>query len=191
MAADLHIHIRTPLVTEGVMSAFFSNHIGNAYYDTGTEAAEHHKPTRTDLRMILDECAREAPEMELTLNYYRSVLDTDSNWRDDGTLNQDIYLPSYAFMVMCATPQVWVGEVSWLKAALFENGEETFVPNAVGRLAQLFDDDSGVIITDDFITRAANAMMEDNQTSYSVASPEPIVEFLQKHLGKRAFTISW
>ena len=87
------------------------------------------------------------------------------------------------------TPRVWVGEVSWLKAALFED-PDTFIPDPVLKVSEVVGEDFPVI-TDDLIERVEDALEVDNRTSYSVSKPEPVVKFLQGHKGKRCFTISW
>lgn len=91
---------------------------------------------------------------------------------------------------LCAeTPDIWVGEVSWLKAAILDSPAE-FIPDPVGKIAEIIGDEFP-IIDDDLINRITEAMDIDNKTSYSVANPEHVVEFLERHRGKAVFTISW
>ena len=87
------------------------------------------------------------------------------------------------------TPQIWVGEVSWLKAALFEDSE-SFIPDPVGAISELVGEDLPVI-DDSFIVKIKEAMAIPNETGYSLANAEEIVVFLEEHKGKRVFTISW
>jgi hypothetical protein len=105
----------------------------------------------------------------------------------DFTDNRVIYM--YIDMdVIYRTPNVWIGEVSWLKAALF-GGEERYIPDPVGRISEIFD---GLItITDDIIRLAREAMRLDNKTQYKIADPKKVTEFLEQYKGKKAFTIAW
>lgn len=88
-----------------------------------------------------------------------------------------------------STPNVWVGEVSWLKAALFED-DDTYIPDPIGKLSELIDD--GVTTIDEkFITMVEKAFGHPNQTDYSIANVTEVVEFLREHIGKRIFAVSW
>lgn len=73
-----------------------------------------------------------------------------------------------AYALISHTPSVWVGEVSWLKAALFEN-EEDFVPGVVVQISDLIGQDLPVI--DDQLIAKARAILErgDNVTNYAVS----------------------
>jgi hypothetical protein len=87
------------------------------------------------------------------------------------------------------TPNVWVGEVSWLKAALFEDSE-TFVPDLVQAVHEIVGEDFPVI-NDTLIDKLNKAMHAGNKTAYSTADDNEIVKFLKKHRGKKVFTVSW
>lgn len=85
--------------------------------------------------------------------------------------------------------QIWVGEVSWLKAMMLE-ATETYVPAAVGKIRELIGEDLPVI-DDDLIAKVREAFESTNDTSYSIADVDDIVRFLEVHRGKKVFTISW
>ena len=87
------------------------------------------------------------------------------------------------------TPSVWVGEVSWLKAALFDDSE-AFIPDPVGAISELVGEDLPVI-DDSFMEKVKEAMAMPNETGYSLAHAEEILAFLEEHKGKQVFTISW
>lgn len=93
------------------------------------------------------------------------------------------------FETMANTPNVRVGDVSWLKAALFD-ADETFIPDAIGALAELFDED-GTLIDDALIQAARKALALPNSTGYEVADSSPVLAFLEANKGQRAITISW
>lgn len=94
-----------------------------------------------------------------------------------------------AFHKIARTPNVWVGEVSWLKAALFED-EEKYIPTAIEQIHEIIGEDLPVI-DDELIARIEQALRLPNKTRYRVAKPEEVVEFLRKYKGERCFTVSW
>lgn len=92
------------------------------------------------------------------------------------------------------TPNYRVGEVSWLKASLFEDGEEDFVPNPIMNLSKVFPEakaDDLTVITDEVIEKTKEAFGDPNQTSYQVEELEPLIDFLVEHKGKKVFSVSW
>lgn len=93
------------------------------------------------------------------------------------------------FSKIADTPNVWIGEVSWLKAAFCDN-DETFIPNTVGEVHDIIGEDLPVI-DDELIQKILKAFDLENKTSYSLAKKEDIEKFLLEHKGKKAFTVSW
>lgn len=87
-------------------------------------------------------------------------------------------------------PQCWVGEVSWLKASLLQDGE-TYIPDIVGNVAELVD--NLPVITDELIAQIkAAAMTAGNRTSYKVIDgSDELIDFLKKYKGHRVGGISW
>jgi hypothetical protein len=87
------------------------------------------------------------------------------------------------------TPNIWIGEVSWLKAALFEDNK--YIPEPVMAVRELLGDDP-VLITEEFIQAVSDALTQQNTTHYSVTNRvDEVVAFLRMHLGKLAYPISW
>jgi len=95
-----------------------------------------------------------------------------------------------AYEVISDTPQVWVGEVSWLKAALFDD-KHAYLPGAVERIAAIIPCSHSVPITNDLIEQVGKAFDIPNTTQYDLASRDQIVAFLNEHKGNEAFTVSW
>jgi hypothetical protein len=87
------------------------------------------------------------------------------------------------------SPNVWIGEVSWLKAALFNDSNE-WIPSTVQTIRDLVGNDFPVI-DEDFINKVSEAFDKQNITSYSLAEKQEVKDFLKEHLGKKAFTVSW
>lgn len=89
-----------------------------------------------------------------------------------------------------AQPNIWIGEVSWLKASLFEGGEEQFVPSTVQVVSDAIGEDLPVL-DGELFERIIGAFSEENRTIYSLAKEENVRAWLQQHMGKRLFTVSW
>jgi hypothetical protein len=118
---------------------------------------------------------------------------------DEGTTRQsnDEYMSSLE--IVADTPSVWVGEVSWLKAALFED-PDAFIPDTVNQINEIIGEDLPVI-DDDLIKRISDAFNVPNNTTkpdgvwdgagYRIAERETVVNFLEQHRGKPVFTVSW
>lgn len=87
------------------------------------------------------------------------------------------------------TPNVWVGEVSWLKSSACED-HETFIPDAVGAVSEIIGEELPVI-NEELIAKIETALGLKNQTSYDVSEPNEIIAFLREHIGWQAFQISW
>lgn len=136
MAADLHIHVMTPEMTEAHLADFFSNTMGSRWF---------------------------AP---------KSVPRSEETWE-----------------IVSKSPNIHVGEVSWLKAALLGENDR-YVPDPIQAVSDIITDDLPVI-DDELIERVRAALSLENKTGYGVSPPDRVVAFLQEHKGKRAFTVSW
>jgi hypothetical protein len=95
-----------------------------------------------------------------------------------------------AFDIIADTPSVNVGEVSWLKALVFDD-PDAFIPDPVQQVKDLIDSSGNTVITDELIDQVQAAMQAPNDTGYDVSDSNKIVEFLKTHKGARAFTVSW
>lgn len=94
-----------------------------------------------------------------------------------------------AYARIAETPNVFVGEVSWLKAALFEDSA-SFVPDPISAVYDLIGENLPVI-DDHFLDLIAKALQLENRTSYSLTHWNEVMAFLELHRGKRVFTVSW
>ena len=94
-----------------------------------------------------------------------------------------------AYDAIAETPSVWIGEVSWLKAAFFGDAE-TFVPSAVQIIANVIGEDLPVIDAE-LTAKILAAFEQPNTTSYGLADKAEVAAFLAQHSGKRVFTVSW
>lgn len=99
-------------------------------------------------------------------------------------------LPEAIYDRIGATPQIWIGEVSWLKAALVEDGDETFIPSTVQVVHDAIGEDLPVL-DGDLYEKIVTAFSEENRTGYRLAELEDVKTFLREHMGKRLFTVSW
>lgn len=88
------------------------------------------------------------------------------------------------------TPNIWIGEVSWLKAAMFEEGSEMFVPGPVQRIEELVGSGKPVL-DEDLRDRILAAFDLPNTTNYAVAKKEDVALWLDRHMGCGLYTVSW
>ena len=109
-----------------------------------------------------------------------------SKWFDM-TVKKSFDSPEYKRVM--DSPSVWIGEVSWLKAGLFED-EDEFIPGPVEKVSEIVGEDLPVI-DDEFIVKIEEALHEPNMTQYSTTKSREVLEFLDKYRGKRVFTVSW
>jgi hypothetical protein len=87
------------------------------------------------------------------------------------------------------TPSVHVGEVSWL-SAMIAGDEENFVPNCVSHVQRVIGEKLPVLdqkLRDQILV----GFLLPNQTSYALNSMSTVRAFLDAHLGKQLFCISW
>ncbi len=87
------------------------------------------------------------------------------------------------------TPDIWIGEVSWLKASLFGD-PDSYIPDSIQAVSEVVGEDFRKI-DDEMIEEVERALSLDNTTNYRIASKESITEFLREHYGKKTFCISW
>jgi hypothetical protein len=96
---------------------------------------------------------------------------------------------SEAYSKFSGTRSIWVGEVSWLKAAVFDD-KETFVPAPVRNISNVIGED-WPIVDDVLINEIRIFGSYENRTQYSVEDIDRIVEWLEEHRGLHACTVSW
>ena len=94
-----------------------------------------------------------------------------------------------ATIKMIETPNVWVGQLSTLKAAL-SGDPDSYIPDPVGRVGTIIGEDLPVI--DDKLVGEIRAAFElDNATSYNISNGEEVIAFLESHRGACVFTVNW
>lgn len=170
MAADLHIHVVDPVeLEEDVRQSFRSNYSssrGDDWVNIESQIKYDGKwYTQNELFEKFDDINKEKVQdrREVILKYDEKKVQ--------------------------ATDNVWIGEVSWLKAGMLGDNE-TFIPGPVQKVQDLIQDKLPTI-TEEFIEQIVEALKSSNTTSYDISKPKPVVEFLKKHLGKKVYTISW
>jgi hypothetical protein len=87
------------------------------------------------------------------------------------------------------SPSIWIGEVSWLKAALVGD-DETFVPSPVQKISELIGENLPVL-DNELRSQLLSALGLDNTTSYTIAEHAKVAAWLDEHMGERLFTVSW
>lgn len=128
---------------------------------------------------------------EKVLNLFFSSL-LEYKWTLSGS-RTDYTKEEYddANLLVASSPSCWIGDVSWLKAAILENGDK-FIPQLVYRVSQLIGDDP-VEITDNLISQIAEIFdTSTNSTTYSVQTDkDKIIEFFENNKGLKCFSVSW
>jgi hypothetical protein len=89
------------------------------------------------------------------------------------------------FYKIVKTPGIEVGEVSWLKAALFDQ-PDVYIPGPIARLKDIIGDGFPVI-DDAFIEAVERAFEAPNTTQYRLNDPTFVLAFLREHKGKKCF----
>ncbi len=137
---------------------------------------------------------------DLYIHVYEGVVEEDIRILKSNTLGSKYctfpVMPPYTweqrsevYDKMGNTPQVWIGEVSWLKAGLFED-DETFIPSTVEGVSELIGEDLPTL-TEELLEEILSKFDLENKTSYRLNEKEVVEEFLKKHIGKKLFTVSW
>lgn len=165
MAADLHIHVRTPELTDDIMRMFFSSTIGDSKWCIPFPDSEDEETVKDQMTEWWEAGNR--------------LKKARAEWEE--AHGKDLY------ELFLESPNIWIGEVSWLKAALFEDGE-AFIPSVVEKVFELTD---GKIIDDKMINDVKEAFKLPNSTGYSIANVDEVISFLIIYKGQEAFTISW
>ena len=90
---------------------------------------------------------------------------------------------------MTASDSFEVGEVSWLKAALFD--DDSFIPDPIERLAELVEDHP--VLTPKLKDDIIKASQMENKTRYNmlIESEQSFTEWLDANMGHVIFQISW
>jgi hypothetical protein len=169
MAADLHIHIFED-IDEKDMEIFFCTTVGSKW-----------SPTTKVMKSIPPDISKD--------KYYES--ETFRKLFDEATVKTDKLDKRWSETCskMSKTPNIWIGEVSWLKAALFDDNER-YIPDPVSAVNNIIGEDLPVI-DDELVSKIVTALGLENKTSYAVTEPIEVKQFLEKHKGKRVFAISW
>ena len=111
-------------------------------------------------------------------DYYNRELDENGESRWDKAYHHLGNLESYD-----------MGEVSWLKANLFDDNE-TYIPSPIEVMHDLIGEDFPVI-DDEFIKTVKHSLgVVENLTGYATYE-DGVVEFLEDNKGKRILYISW
>jgi hypothetical protein len=181
MSAEYTLHIKTSDITEEDMEGFFYNHLGSKY--DPMEKCWNTMPA--DLKEKFNKCEdiKEYPELvEFFQPFWAEETRLHEKWGNGKRC--DLYEK------FSATPQFDVGEVSFLKAALFEGGAEEYIPSLVGVCCDVIDD--GCTITDEVIEKIRSGMLDNpNTTQYTICETDEVVKWLKEHIGEYVFSIAW
>lgn len=90
---------------------------------------------------------------------------------------------------IAATPSVWIGEVSWLKAVVSLDAD-TYVPDPVRVIDELIGEKLPTL-TAELRDQIVAALGIPNRTDYRISDAVPVRDFLNLYMGNRLFTVSW
>lgn len=132
---------------------------------------------------------------DLHIHVFEGIAETDLAMFNSGTFGSKWFGSCSGnrsidcFSRIADTPNVWIGEVSWLKAAL-SGDEASYIPDAVAKISELIGEDLPVL-DDALIGKILAALESPNDTGYGLANQTTVQEFLTQHKGKPVFTVSW
>jgi hypothetical protein len=208
VAADLHIHVMTDDMTEEDLACFFSNTLGSKWgpqmlpdnfddlddeakktawrgFNGGTVFENHCEMNGKWWQLSKEEREAEASRWGMSTKF-----------RDENPENLPHFSQCIHWSRIANSPNIWIGEVSWLKAQLFDKPGQ-FIPEPVGHISDAIDEDMPVI-DDDLIELIMEAFTLPNSTGHGdfkvfevTDRGEKVREFLEEHRGKRCFTVSW
>lgn len=136
---------------------------------------------------------------QYTLHIYEEITEEDIREFNTNTIGSPYFNPRFGrtnmdvYKKIANTPKHIIGDVSWLKAMVFED-EESFIPDPISILSDIFPQtivEHFTVITDGIIEQVKAAYGKPNQTGYDVKELEPLIDFLVDHKGKQAFSVSW
>lgn len=120
----------------------------------------------------------------------------------EGVTNQDVdnflvpvvtpeYRPHWRLLMerIARTPNIWVGEVSWLGAAITED-ESTSIPDTIMALDRMLQ--TRPKLTPELERQILATFTLPNHTDhYRVADVQQVAAFLARYRGKQLFAITW
>lgn len=89
-----------------------------------------------------------------------------------------------------ASGNIWIGQVSWLKAALTESDE--FIPEPVQAIHELIGEHLPILDAElkDKILQALT-IPNERASFYNIAERKDVEEWLDRNMGQKLFTVSW
>ena len=192
MSADLHIHVclteeeeRHALLWQ--RKTVWCSEIGDAYTEYFHNGEWLHESDFLDL-----------PEEEQNKFYDLWNKFQDDNkgktWKENAiSFFREIPLVGMDEGIVERTKNIWIGEVSWLKAGLFGDDGAKYIPTTVMEVSSAVSvPDFGLkVIDDEFIETVSQAFDKPNTTNYRLAEKKKVIKFFTKYKGKKCFQISW
>jgi hypothetical protein len=192
MSADLHIHVclteeeeRHALLWQ--KKTVWCSEIGNAY----TEYFHNGEWIHEEVFMSLSN--EEQDKFYDLCKRHLSMLEKEGmSIPKSNPYVRDIPLNGMDEKIIENTKNIWIGEVSWLKAGLFEDGEK-YIPTTVMEVSSVVHAENfGLkVIDDELIEAVSKAFDKENITGYRIAEKEKVIKFFTEYKGKKCFQISW
>ena len=190
MSADLHIHVcltgeeeRQALLWQ--KKTVWCSEIGNAY----TEYFHNGEWIHEEVFMSLSD--EEQDKFYDAWDKHKAAHPTETI--RSNSFMRDIPLVGLDEKIIQRTKNIWIGEVSWLKASLFGDDGEKYIPTTVMEISSaVHEENFGLkVIDDELIKLVSEAFDKPNTTNYRLANKKEVIRFFKKHKGKKCFQISW
>ena len=95
------------------------------------------------------------------------------------------------YEIEMVTPSIYIGDVSWLKAALLYD-DDKYVPDPIGKISDAIGVHTLVELTHELKDEIMDALDIPNNSDYELeCDKDKISEFLNRYVGSEIFTISW
>lgn len=190
MAADLHIHAAPRHWSDRhlrqVLAVFLAHTLDSKW---STFALDHFN----EERILASDASEEDKQQWLKELRLAGLSEGDAQLvREVSQLEKSPFwdlLHDGAYHKIAETDNVWVGEVSWLKAFLLGQ-PDVYVPNPVVAVSDLLGEELSVL-DEELAKQILAALKTPNQTTYKISNPLPVEKFLRDHMGLRLFTVSW
>jgi hypothetical protein len=181
MSAEYCLHIRTEEMTDDIMKVFFYHHLGSKWSPI-TEFMNTLTDEEYATMTARDYIHTEHPEFMARIKPYH-----DEEARIDALYHEK---NGEVFDIMSGSPSFDVGEVSWLKASLYEGGEDEYIPDLVAVISSEVGE--GTLIDDLMIANieAKVAKCKKHQY-YNTSEADKVIAWLNQYKGKEVFSISW
>lgn len=114
-----------------------------------------------------------------------------SGFFSDGPCRENKLADCSHWQKIIKSPQIWIGEVSWLKQALMGERDGEYVPDAVQAVHDLIGEDLPVLDANLRAKILKAAIPKEPHPFYQTTKSEELPLWLKENEGRTLFTVSW